>query len=124
MGVNLSAALPQLLADRGWTQDKLAEETGLRRTDVNALVKGRIEAGPGRLRKIADALEVSVLELGAPVEAADEKGKTILSLLKELEVQTTEDVVKLRKDLAAAIRRIHALEQQAQPGEQKSETQQ
>lgn len=84
MGVDLSATLPALLAQKNWTQDKLADATGIRRTDINALARGRLSAGPGRLTRIADALGVSVLELGAPASLADEQGETLLGHLEEL----------------------------------------
>jgi transcriptional regulator with XRE-family HTH domain len=92
MGVNLAATLPPLLVKKGWTQERLADETGIRRTDVNAIARGRIEVGRGRLERIASALEVSVFELGVPVGEADEAGLTLLDRLAELE----ETVEKLR----------------------------
>jgi transcriptional regulator with XRE-family HTH domain len=119
MGVNLAGTLPALLRARGWTQEQLADATGIRRTDVNALAKGRIEAGPARLSRIAAALEVSVLELGAPIEQADAKGTALLDRLEALEAREPAELVKIRRDLNAAIRRIQALERQAPPKDQR-----
>lgn len=84
MGVDISTTLPALLAKKGWTQEKLAGEAKLRRTDVNALARGRLKAGPKRLGRIAAALEVSVLELGAPIALRDQAGATLLDRLEEL----------------------------------------
>lgn len=112
MGVNLAGTLPPLLERKGWTQERLADETGIRRTDINAIARGRIEAGRDRLERIAEALEVSVLELGAPVGEADEAGRTLLDRQAELEAE----VLRLTKQLGRLARRVAALERQAPPG--------
>ena len=68
----LNDTLPPLLEAKGWTQERLAEATGIRRTDINAICKGRTSVGPDRLQRIAGALEVSLLDLdvGDPAELA------------------------------------------------------
>ncbi len=84
MGVNLADTLPRLLRARGLTQEELADATGITRTDINALARGRIEAGPTRLRRIAEALDVSALDLGAPEATASEEAATLRESLEEL----------------------------------------
>lgn len=113
MGVNLRDTLPPILQARGMTQDALADATGIRRTDINKIARGRVEVGPSRLQRIADALGVTVLELAPQVEP-DERGLLFLDRLEALEEREANDVLKLRRDLAAAIRRIRALERQSQ----------
>lgn len=112
MGVNLSSTLPRLLAERGWTQDRLADEAQIRRTDVNALIRGRISAGPVRLERIAVALGVSVLDLGAPAEQAGPEGRSVLDRLEVLEKAfyafvegATERLAALEEDRGLATQR-------------------
>lgn len=112
MGVNLAETLPNLLKRKGMTQDGLADATGIRRTDINALANGRIEAGRSRLERIAGALEVSVLELGAPAAEADAAGQSLLDRQEELEGE----VLRLTKQLARLTRRVAVLERQSRPG--------
>lgn len=117
MGVNLSATLPPLLEARGMTQAELAIRTGIRRTDINALVNGRVEAGPSRLQRIAAALEVSELELGAS-EQANGDG---LSRLEALEAQVHAHSVSLdaaRRTHETLRRRVLALEHELKTGQQ------
>lgn len=100
MGVNLRATLPAILRARGMTQDELAEKTGIRRTDINALVNGRIDAGAGRLGKIADALEISSAELAAPPAVADLAEQLFGDRLRALEAAFLQD--REERDLAHA----------------------
>lgn len=123
MGVNLKPALPAILKARGLSQEWLAEETGIRRTDINALCRGRIEAGPSRLQRIADALDVSFAELGAPAEeATDPRSQSIHSRLEELEAALEElrPILRLGGDLQEQLdglaRRVASLEQRHPQG--------
>lgn len=94
MGVNLKATLPGLLTERGMTQAELAEKTGITRTDINAFARGRTEAGRDRLARIADALEVSLVDLGAAEEEDDTPVRaSILGRLEEL-AATVADVLE------------------------------
>lgn len=94
----------------------MSAQTGIGRGTINGYCTGRLELGMKNAPRIAEALDVSVLELGAPLEEVDEKGKTLLVLLTELRTEMTAENLKLRKDLRSAIRRIRALEQRAQGG--------
>lgn len=107
MGVNLGATLPPLLAKKKWTQERLAAETGIRRTDINALANGRLDAGRSRLERIAAALEVSVLELGAPLGEADEAGQTLVDRLEEL-AATLAETLERQKAQDAELKRLRA----------------
>lgn len=109
MGVDLSGVLPTLLQARGMTQDELADATGIRRTDINAIARGRVKAGQGRLQRIADGLGVSVVEL-APKSEPDHRALDYAARLEELEAA----VNRLGPDLRKVVRRVRALERQLQ----------
>lgn len=57
-----------LRKQRGWTQRRLAEEAGLSYWWVNHIENETKEVGMSALRKIADALEVTINELFLPVD--------------------------------------------------------
>lgn len=109
MGVNLGKTLPPLLAARGLTQDQLAEATGLRRTDINALARGRIKAGAKRLGLIAEALGVSPWELGAQPSGDDARARTPLRRLEEVEAE----LARVGPILTELADRVEALERRA-----------
>lgn len=109
MGANLRSTLPPLLADRGMTQEQLAEATGLRRTDINALARGRVEAGPKRLRLIARALKVSPAELGGETEPGDRRARTLERRLEEAEAE----LARTGPILTELADRVEALERRA-----------
>lgn len=104
MGVDLSATLPDLLARKGWTQERLADETGIRRTDINRLANGKIPAGRDRLSRIAAALEVSERELD-PAAPPEQGGPSYRDRLEELE-----DAVNT---LGEQLSRLESLDRQA-----------
>lgn len=110
MGVDISGTLPGLLEARGMTQDDLAGATGIRRTDINAIARGRRKPGPGVLQRIADGLGVSVIEL-APSSEPDQRALDYGARLEELEAV----VNRLGPDLAQVVRRVRALERQVRP---------
>lgn len=110
MGVNLQATLPILLKKKRWTQQRLADATGITRNDINAFANGRLEAGGERLERIAAALEVSVLELGAPLAEADEAGVTLIDRLEALEERAEKERKRFDRLLRAASVRLAALE--------------
>jgi transcriptional regulator with XRE-family HTH domain len=55
--------LKQLREERGLSQVKLAARADLNPATVNQIERGMRDASPGTLRKLADALEVSLYEL-------------------------------------------------------------
>lgn len=70
-GWNASAQLRALLearraaGEKGWTQDWLADVTGIRRSTVNGNVTGRLPLGMTNAERYAKALGVTVEDLGA-----------------------------------------------------------
>jgi len=119
MGVNLRATLPAILKARRMTQDELAEKTGIRRTDINALANGRIEAGTGRLSKIAAALEISPAELAAPPAVAELAEQMFGDRLRALEAAFGQERTDRDLEQAALLVRLADLEEaleQVAPG--------
>ncbi len=55
--------LKQLREERGLSQVKLAARADLNPATVNQIERGMRDASPGTLRKLADALDVSLVEL-------------------------------------------------------------
>jgi transcriptional regulator with XRE-family HTH domain len=72
-----------------WTRDDLAAATGITPQTLSAYNTGNRPLGMRNARRIAAALEVSVLDLGAPNEDADDLGRTLqeelAALIDELE---------------------------------------
>ena len=65
-------------------RDALAEAVGTKGTVLSSINTGRRNLGYDLGPRLAEELGVSVLELGAPVGAADEAGKSIVLHLEEL----------------------------------------
>jgi transcriptional regulator with XRE-family HTH domain len=104
--------LPALLSDLGLTQEELARRTGIQRTDINAFAKGKREVGPDRLRRLADALGVTIFDLGAPEAVALTRREVrVLDRLREHEAALN----ALGPTLKELGDRIDALERRAQP---------
>lgn len=111
--------LKALLRRLGWTQKQLADATGILRTDINAIVNGRAALGSERRAKIAEALGVSVLEVGAPEAEADVPGLSLLARLAQLEDDLAGSVLgqaKLTRQVAALQARVRRLEAQGEQG--------
>ena len=82
-------------------REKLAELTGIPAPNLSGMNTGRIPMTRETAQRIADAVPgFSVLELGAPVEEADDAGETMLSRLRSLEAALAEAVGLMREALA------------------------
>lgn len=56
--------LRQFREEKGWSQTKLSEESGISRVTINCLENGKVQvAKTDTLTKIADALEHTVSEI-------------------------------------------------------------
>jgi transcriptional regulator with XRE-family HTH domain len=108
-GWDVSPLLDDLLERRGWTQERLAEVTGIGRETVNGYATGRLRIGLKNAERIAAALGVTVLELGAPEAAAGEEGLTVLQRLEEAEAE----LARVGPVLTAIVDRLEALERRA-----------
>lgn len=97
-------------------RDALAAKAKTSATTLSQINRGKRNLGLGLAQRIAEAAGISVLELGAPLEAADERSQTIFDRLEEVATHASADAVALRKDLRKAILRIRALEQQVPDG--------
>jgi transcriptional regulator with XRE-family HTH domain len=61
--IRLGRRIRQLRSKQGWTQQQLADMTGIGRVHVSELENGKREAGLRMLERIADTFEVSVSDL-------------------------------------------------------------
>jgi len=93
-------------------RDALAALAGVQPGTLSGYNTGRLRLGMENARKIAVALGVSVLELGAPEEEADAAGQSLVDRQAALEAE----VLRLTKQLARLARRVAVLERQAPPG--------
>lgn len=57
------AVVRQCRVDRGWSQEALAEESGLHRNYVGGIERGERNVGLDNVLRLAAALEVRVTEL-------------------------------------------------------------
>lgn len=110
-----AAGLLEPLWKRVGGRDRLAEATGIQPGTLSGYNTGRLPLGATNARKIADALGVSVLELGAPEEEAQTRqDRRIVDRLREVEAA----LEALGPDLAALAnlpRRVTALERRVPP---------
>lgn len=60
---NLGIAVRQLREKQGWSQEELAERSGLNRSYVGEVERGNVVASVVTTHKIASALSVSVVDL-------------------------------------------------------------
>lgn len=61
--VRLGRRIRLLRSKRGWTQQQLADLTGIGRVHVSELENGRREAGLRMLEKLATSFEMTVADL-------------------------------------------------------------
>ena len=61
--VRFGRRLRELREDRGWSQDYLAQTSGIGRTHISQLENGRREAGLRMLETLAGVFEVNAAEL-------------------------------------------------------------
>lgn len=64
----LARAIKQLREKRGWSQEELGYRAGMNRSWVGHLETERLNPLWGTVRKLADALEVSVAEIASLAE--------------------------------------------------------
>jgi transcriptional regulator with XRE-family HTH domain len=69
----LAAHLKQLREDREITQEELAFDAGLTASALSRIERGLNSPGWMTVRRIAEALEVSVADVAAEVEAAEDE---------------------------------------------------
>lgn len=110
MGVDLSGVLPQALDDLGWTQQRLADETGIRRTDINAIANGK-EVGKDRLGRILRAIGKTEEELGLKPEAPQPRNPVLREIreIKAIISSASGERHHEHHDLAEQIARQSAL---------------
>jgi transcriptional regulator with XRE-family HTH domain len=67
--MRLVAVLAQLRSERGWSQEQLAHEAGLTTSAYNRIESGSAAPGWSTVRRLAEALGVSMADLGRKVES-------------------------------------------------------
>ena len=112
----IGARLGAVRRARGLTQEELAIKAGIARTDVNRIENDNLSVGPARLGRLADALEVSRLEL-QPEAEPDALGLTLRDRQEALEGDVRE-LVRLTQRLT---RRVAALERRVRPASARGE---
>lgn len=65
----LIAVLARLRDERGWSQEQLAHEAGLTTSAYNRIESGSSAPGWSTVRRLAEALGVSMADLGRLVES-------------------------------------------------------
>lgn len=65
----LIAVLVELRKKRGWTQEELAHAAGLTTSAYNRIESGSAAPGWSTVRRLAEALGVSMADLGGKVES-------------------------------------------------------
>ncbi len=97
-GVDVSGVLPTLLAERGMTQEELANRTKIVRATVNGYCSGRLRLGADNARRIAAVLGVEPAVLMPPPPRStvdlerqiDEQAKQIEALTQVVAKLTTD----------------------------------
>jgi transcriptional regulator with XRE-family HTH domain len=65
----LVAVLARLRAERGWSQEQLAHEAGLTASAYNRIESGSAAPGWSTVRRLTEALGVTLADLGRKVES-------------------------------------------------------
>lgn len=69
----LARKLRVLRLVRGWTQEDLAEASGLHRTHVSLVERGQCNISLDNLERLAEALELSLPELFSTLDSTRER---------------------------------------------------
>lgn len=104
---------------RGLTQEQLGAAASMPRTDINKIERGTLPLGTQRLERLADALDVSVLEL-QPEAEADPLGLTLLGRLEAAEAELARQKKRFDRFVRAASKRLAELEAAQQPQARRS----
>lgn len=88
---DIAIPLNALLEQKRWSHARLAREAGLTRTDVTRMLrtdpKRVLRVGRARANRIANALEVTTLDLGLPPEEGDGEALSYVHRLAALEAE-------------------------------------
>lgn len=99
-------------------RDALARLTGIQGTSLSGYNTGRLNLGEKNARKIADALDLTLLDLGAPVEADPETGLSILRRLEAVEEDFREGLLiqtAVNAEVRDLLSRVQRLERRQGP---------
>lgn len=73
--LNTSEVIKMLRELKGWTQEKLAEESGINATNISLLENGRVEIGKKRAEQLAGAFKIHPAIIMFPEYESLEMGK-------------------------------------------------
>ena len=103
----LRKSLPELRIRRGWSQEDLGREAGVRADTVSSIERGRHSPRPSTLRKLAEVLDVEVAELFGPQATSDAvPGKLIM--LSDDTGEVLAERVRNEEDPDAALEEIES----------------
>lgn len=114
----LESIYAKVAKDAGVTdgRDELARRTKIPATNLSGVNSGKRDMTVGYAKRIAEAAGVSPVELGAPLEEGDARGRLIFDRLEDLEAV----VNRLGPETDALDLRVSALETQALPSKRRS----
>lgn len=121
MPAYIGKTLKEILNAKGMTQKQLADDTGINREDINAIANDRLSVGEDRLRRIAESLNATALDLDPSLdtEAARAEFVAFRDRLGALEAAQAEDRRVQDQVNAAMLVRLDDLEaglERAAPG--------
>lgn len=89
--------LKEILEEKNMTLTDLSEKTGIEKGNLSAISNNKKNPTMETLKKIADALEINLVELFSPVEKTDILG---IIRVKDIyhEVKSIEEIEKLVQD--------------------------
>ena len=108
----VGSRIRQVRAERGWTQDRLAEAVGVSRSAVAQWETDRVGQVRRNLSRIADALDVSVEFLlhgedkHAPLTATSGDELALLRLYRECDPEDRSFLLRTARKLAGAARSV------------------
>jgi toxin-antitoxin system, antitoxin component, xre family len=93
----MSTRIKEILQEKKMTVSVLADTIGITRANMSNIVNGKTNPKMETLKKIADALNVNLIELFAPIEKTDILG---IIRIKDIyrEVKSIDDIKKLVED--------------------------
>ena len=116
MGVTIGPALKELLADKNWTQTRLAEEAGMKREDVNKIVNG-FPVGKQRHARLLKPFGLTPEDVPG-IAVGEEPPPSLSDRLRSLEAVVDEqgrEMTAALKSLATEVRAANTRTELADP---------
>lgn len=107
MGVNIGPALRELLKEKGWSQRRLADETGMKRADVNKIVNG-FSVGQQRHARLLEPFGLTPADVPG-IPDGEEPAPSLSDRLQSLEAAVEREGKAVTKSLEALAKEVRAL---------------